>query len=500
MPTEFSHHWLEHRGYRAAQIRSAESRSWAGAAAEQLLNRAAAAVAAQCISSLQQLTGGSYGKQVVVLVGPGKNGADALLAGVLLAARGVQVSALNFGRPQPGPARAFAKVGQSMAALESAPEVRSRLAAADIVVDGIVGLGARPGLGPTINWIIPELRHKFVLAVDLPSGLDPDRGALPDSYLPADLTVTLGAVKPCLLLPPAALAAGRIVLAPLGLDRDHLGAPVVSQGTASDIARSWPWADRQGHKYTRGVLGVIAGSLKYPGAAVLAIGGALATGIGLVRFHGSSGLSETVLRAAPEVVPERAGAPGQCQAWLVGPGIDLQDEDCLSAAVAALRSGLACLIDAGGLALLREQPATGPVLATPHAGELAALLSTDTTVITRAEVERQPDRYARMAAEQLQAVILVKGPISVIAEPGGGLVVQPSGPPQLATAGSGDVLAGIAGALLAQGLAPVDAGAAAVWVHGHAAERANPGGPIRAGDLLRTIGPTIAKLGAHFPI
>ena len=225
-------------------------------------------------------------------------------------------------------------------------------------------------------------------------------------------------------------------------------------------------------KYTRGVVGVRAGSAAYPGAGVLCVAGAASGLCGMVRYVG--GAPDAVLAAHPDVV---AGT-GQVQAWTVGSGGGV---DVATMLAEALGDGVPTVIDADALALV-DEALTVPAVLTPHAGELARMTGAD-----RAEIEAAPLRHARAAAERYAAVVLLKGRRTVVARPDGGARVTTTGVPWLATAGAGDVLAGLIGALLAAGLDPFDAASVGSWLHGAAATLASGGGPLSAVDVARAL-------------
>lgn len=271
------------------------------------------------------------------------------------------------------------------------------------------------------------------------------------------------------------------------------------------MARLWPVPGARDHKYTRGVVGVVAGSEGYPGAAVLCCLGAVEAGAGMVRYAGPRRAEDLVLAACPEVVP----GPGQVQATVVGSGIDPQDgshPDRDDRQVEHVREALSrdvpAVVDAGGLQLLARWLAEGnrrvsPTLLTPHAGELARLLSTlQDAQVEREQVEADPVTHARRAAELSGCTVLLKGSTTLVVDPDPATPVrcQTDAPAWLATAGAGDVLAGLCGALLAAGLSPLDAGSLAALVHGVAAYRANPGGPVRARAVAHAVPATVARL------
>ena len=501
------------RAYRVDDVRAAETAALARTGEGALMQTAAAALAVGCARLLRR-TGLVTGRRIVLLVGAGNNGGDALWAGARLAGRGAQVVAVLAAK------QAHA---EGLAALRSAggtvidtagderdPGVvagRAAVERADLVVDGLVGLGARAGLREPAAALVAAIRPgTAVVAVDLPSGVDPETGALPGAHVRADLTVTFGAAKPGLLLPPASVAAGVVQVVDLGFSLP--AAPQVERLDAADVGRLWPVPAPGADKYRRGVLGVIAGSADYPGAAVLAVSGALRTGVGMIRYVGPRDATAAVRAAWPEVV---AGT-GRVQAWLLGSGVAADaDDDQPAAIAAALERDEPCLVDAGALALLVQQlqqerdarvahdvlDRSDRLLLTPHAGELARLLTEldeNGEQVEREDVEREPYRYARRAAEQTGATVLLKGATTLVVRPDGRARSQAEAPSWLATAGAGDVLAGIAGALLASGLPPFDAGAVAALVHGTAAAAASGGGPIVSGDVATHLGPTIAAL------
>jgi hydroxyethylthiazole kinase-like uncharacterized protein yjeF len=244
---------------------------------------------------------------------------------------------------------------------------------------------------------------------------------------------------------------------------------------------------------------VVAGGNTYTGAALLCVGAAVRAGAGMVRYLGPPRPTELVRQRFPEVVP----GEGRVQAWVAGPGIDPEDGDQAPAVAAALSSGLPCLIDAGALVALSELveehgPLTGQALLTPHAGELASLLSRlDTWLgdgVLRTDVEARPLEHARTAAEATGATVLLKGATTLVVAPDGRVRAQTDGPGWLGTAGAGDVLAGIAGVLLAGGLDPLDAGAVATAVHGRAAAAASAGGPLHADAVSAAVPGVVARL------
>jgi hydroxyethylthiazole kinase-like uncharacterized protein yjeF len=488
--------------HRSDEVRAAVSRVLARSRSDDtLIRKAAAGLAVVCAEVLRERTGGVYGRRVVLLVGTGKNGADALVAGAHLRQRGAKVDALltGAGAYRPGLTALTSSLGT---VIDTGPDTGraaalSALTAADLVVDGIVGDRGAGGLSGRAAELVAAIPLTVpVVAVDLPSGVEPDTGEVPGAHVRADVTVTFGSFKPCLLLPPASHAAGRLVLVDVGLGGELPVEPLVRRLTPRGVAARWPVPAQADHKYTRGVLGVVAGSDTYPGAAVLAALGAVRAGVGIVRYIGPPRVTDHVLTAVPEAVP----GLGQVQAWLLGSGVE-SDSEQDSAISEALGSGLPCVVDAGALEecvrsrSARSRPA-GPdsVLMTPHAGELARMLAMLGYGVTRSEVETRPMFHALWLAREADATVLLKGAATLIASPAGGLFSQNDGPSWLATAGSGDVLAGIAGALMAAGVGAMDAGAMAALVHGLAGARASAGGPIAAGRIAGATPATIADL------
>ena len=413
-----------------------------------LMQRAAAGLAA----SIADFAGRVYGVRILLLIGSGDNGGDALFAGAMLARRGALVQALLLG--EAAHSSGLAALRQAGGRVVSAVERRP-----DLVVDGIVGIGGRPGLRPEAAAVVKALAGIATVSVDTPSGVGVDDGVVDGACVHADLTVTFGCLKPVHLLDPDGVC-GVVELVDIGLE---LPAPSITslQEVSLQVAST-------AHKYTRGVVGIDTGSTSYPGAGVLSVAGALAGPAGMVRYAGSA--REQVLQAHPEAVPGR----GRVQAWVVGSG---GGDDAAQALRAALADGVPVVVDADALAF--AEPGCDMVL-TPHAGELARMLA-----VPRETIEAEPLRWAQAAAERWQAVVLLKGRRTVIAHPDGRLRINTTGTPHLATAGSGDVLAGLIGSLLASGLSPFDAASCGAWLHGAAAQTI--GGPLVASELAVAI-------------
>ncbi|MCU1446961.1 ADP/ATP-dependent (S)-NAD(P)H-hydrate dehydratase [Cryobacterium sp.] len=264
-------------------------------------------------------------------------------------------------------------------------------------------------------------------------------------------------------------------------------------------ARDWiavPQADDD--KYSRGVLGLCTGSTGYPGAAVLGVEAAGRTGVGMLRYLGPRRVATLVLQRRPEVVT----ADGRVQAWLLGSGMDAgaRSADRTTQLQKALRQGLPTVLDAGALDLVGA--GTGARVITPHYRELAALLQRSGEGVPAEEIAREPGDWAVRAAELLGVTVLLKGNTTHVASPSGIRLSVSGAPAWLATAGSGDVLAGILGALLATHTSRIDADADAMaslaatasFVHAAAASRASAGGPMLALDIAEAVPATIAAL------
>lgn len=447
------------KAYSVERVRAAESAAMATQPSGALMQRAAAGLAAAIARTLGRV----YAARVLLLVGSGDNGGDALYAGAMLARRGARVEALLLST--------HVHESGSAALLAAGGRIVTSPGRADVVVDGIVGIGGRGGLRQEAAAAVAALADVPVVAVDLPSGVNADHGTIDGPHVRADLTVTFGCLKPVHLLDPDG-ACGRLELVDLALD---LGQPDIEALEPSDVA-PFLHIGREAHKYTRGVVGLLTGSEQYPGAAVLGAGGALAGLAGMVRYAGSA--VPPVLAAHPEVVP----GEGRVQAWVVGSG---SGPDARASLARALEDDVPVVVDADALAC--ATPDARQVL-TPHAGELAAIRGA-----TRDAVEAAPLEAARDAASAYRCVVLLKGRRTVVAAPDGRVRVNTSGTPWLATAGSGDVLAGLVGSLLAGGLDPFDAASVGAWLHGAAAERI--GGPLRARELPDAIAAVVRDPG-----
>jgi hydroxyethylthiazole kinase-like uncharacterized protein yjeF len=485
--------------FTVAQIRAAEAPALA--AGEPLMQRAATALAGVVRDELRRRGVSPIDARVAALIGPGDNGGDALFALAALAGDGVRAQALLVaGHGHEAGLEALRAAGGAALALPPAPEwaeTAAGLAQADVVLDGILGIGAHGALREPAAGFVTALNAAraaadapaLAIAVDTPSGIGVDDGSLPGAVLTADVTVTFGGAKPGLVLPPAREACGRVVGIDLGYD---LAPATVHRVEDADVARLWAVPGAHDHKYTRGVVGMITGSARYPGAAVLGASAAVRSGAGMVRYLGDRDALGAVLAVRPEVV----GAEGRVQSWVLGSGLVDRDDRVQ----AAIGSGLPCVVDAGALASLPERMSP-QVLLTPHAGELSALLGERGEAVDREQVEAEPVRWARRAHELTGATVLLKGAATIVANDAG-IWVAAAAPAWLGTAGAGDVLAGLLGTVLAGHAAEIAAdpsrtaayAAMGAHVHGRAAQLANPGGPIAALDVADALGRAIAEL------
>jgi ADP-dependent NAD(P)H-hydrate dehydratase / NAD(P)H-hydrate epimerase len=469
------------RAYRVDKVRRIEERAIAVEGVDALMQRAAAAVAASASHLLQSQCGGRYGRHVMIMVGAGNNGGDALFAGVRLARRGVRVTAIRcLGTPHAAGLTALLAAGGRLIDLDD----HDLTATYDLVIDGILGIGGRPGLPDPVARLVQsvEARSTPIIAVDLPSGVAADTGAVPGAAVRATRTVTFGEGKPCHLLQPALSRCGAITVADIGLGADHDETVDLVGLDEDDLAGAWPYPTERSDKYARGVVGVDTGSDQYPGAAVMSVYGAVYGGAGYVRFLGAERPAATISAQLPNVV----FSPGRVQAHLFGSGWgDRADGAEVLAQVA--EQGLPAVVDADGLRYL-PKPAPASWLLTPHAGELATLLERD-----RSWVEQDPVRAATTAAEQTGAAVLLKGATQLVAAPNGGpVLVAVPGPAWTAQAGSGDVLGGVCAALLAAGVDAQRAGQLGASVQAVAA--AEHPGVLAPQELARAIGQTLGRL------
>ncbi len=413
-----------------------------------LIGRAGGAVARSALD----LLGGAYGRRVVVIAGKGNNGNDGREAARRLGRRGARVVVLD------------------------ALDLPTALPAADLVIDAAFGTGFRGRWdAPTVPGAAP------VLAVDIPSGLDGLTGDAAGRVLVADVTVTFAALKPGLVLGAGPTTSGAVRVADIGLDTSTARSHLVG---AADVARLVPVGAHDTHKW-RSAVWVVAGSPGMSGAAALAAGGAQRAGAGYVRLSTPGALpgSEAPVEAVRTALPvdgwsaEVLAGQGRFGALVVGNGLGTGDD--VAGQVRALVAGatVPVVVDADGLGALGDSAAAvvGPsTILTPHDGEFVRLAG------SAPGADRI--RSCRELSARLGCVVLLKGPTTVVAEPGGGVLVSTAGDVRLATAGTGDVLACVVGALCARGVPPFEAAACAAHLHGAAALLGAREGFV-AGDL-----------------
>ena len=418
----------------AAAMRAAEETAIAGGTSvEALMERAGEALA----EAVYRFAGPM---PVLMLAGPGNNGGDGRVAARHLAARGVEVRVVPLDK------------------------LTEETAPAAVLVDALFGTGLKRGLEPAVLGQLLRLadQSRLRIACDLPSGVDSDSGAELSPAPEFDMTVTFGALKPAHRLQPAMAKCGRVVLADIGVEAD---------GKWFEIGRpQLPPLDPDGHKYSRGLVHCLAGTM--PGAIALAATAAARAGAGYVRVSTSKpieGLPASIVQTGTaDLNDERIGC------ILVGPGLG----DIPQVLTLALTSKAPKVIDADGIALIGEPGRLKghDAIITPHAGEFEKLFG---------KLEGSKADRALAAAEACSNVVVFKGPDTLVASPDGRLGFAPPAPAWLASAGTGDVLAGIIAALRARGMASFEAACAGVWLHGRAAVIAGPA--MIADDLAAAI-------------
>lgn len=476
-----------------AEIRAAEAAHGAELAAGDLMARASFALAMRCCTLLRAMRGRVVGARVLVLAGSGGNGGDALFAGAFLAARGCRVDVVTaVDRVHDAGLRAARRAGARVHAHHShahdshAHDSHAHAAAligeADLVLDGLVGIGATGGLRPPMDALaaLTHAAEAVVVAVDVPSGVDADTGLVPGVAVRADVTVTFGALKPGLLTGAGRQHAGTCSVVDIGID-DAFADPRLAVLEAADVAALLPEPAGDAHKYRRGVVGLAVGSEAYPGAGEL-VAAAAASGLaGMVMSLRPTGIADVVPVAS-------IAAANRVSAWVCGSGWPVVLGATEQAARAALvATEVPLVLDAGATAALghddglrhavRERPA--PTIVTPHEGEFARMC--DVLLDDRVAASRK-------AAAALGGIVVLKGPGTVVADPDGRVVIDDLGGPELAVAGSGDVLAGLLGAVLAAGVPAFEAAAVAVSLHSAAGRIAAQGGrPVTATGLATAI-------------
>lgn len=504
----------------AAEMRSLEEAAFArGVEAPALMQQAGAGVA----RFIREMVGHT-GARVVILLGPGNNGGDGVVAAQTLAGEGFHVSVWS------ATARADLDAPGRLAILDSPDALRSALTEADVVLDAIFGTGARPGLPPTIasvtrlvNEVTP--RAARVVALDVSTGVDATTGEASEDAIIAHVTVTLGSPKRGCLVPPGSRYAGRIVVIDLGLGEPSEPGPRMT--TDDDVRQRVPRRLPDAHKSDCGTLLVIAGAVTYVGAPGFVAEAALRAGAGLATMAVPRAIAGTVAAVVREatLLPlsddlDRAGK--QLGEWMqrftaaaIGSGLGREEEterflarllgigeargrpqlgfggtSSAARGEPIIPPTLPVLLDADGLNWLSGierwwEQIKNPLILTPHPGEMARLTKREV-----AEIKNDPWGTATEFAQMWGHVVVLKGGPTVVAAPDGALWVAPGGNPALATGGTGDVLAGTIGGFLAQGLSPLDAAICGLQVGSRAAERAAAAVGVYgliAGDLLPAV-------------
>jgi len=444
----------------AEAMRSAEQGAIAwGTSVEELMERAGAALAEAAYRFAGPMP-------VLVLCGPGNNGGDGYVAARHLAERGVAVRVAALAEPKSAAAKRAR--GQWVGEVE---QLSADTKGAPLLIDALFGTGLTRGLDEAVSLLLSELVHEAIVSIacDLPSGVETDSGALLNPLHDYDMTVTFGALKPAHLLHPAMDKCGRLVLADIGIE--------VSGEWREIAAPELPALDPGGHKYDRGMVHALAGAM--PGAIALAAKAAAYAGAGYVRVSTSrpiDGLPSSIVQIdhAP-VNDERIGC------LLVGPGLG----DAPQVLTLALTSKALKVVDADAITHLGEPERLKgqDAILTPHEGEFRKLFG---------DLPGTKPERALEAARRSGAIVVYKGPDTLVASPEGRLGFGPRAHPWLASAGTGDVLAGVIAAMRARGLPAFEAACAGVWLHGRAAEIAGP--QLIADDLAAAIPAAIASL------
>ena len=438
--------------------------------------------------------------RVIVLAGPGNNGGDAFVAAQRLRDLGRNVWLYYI-------ASAAERTLEGQNALNALTGARQpledlRLKPNDIVLDGLFGAGLSRPLAGESAFAVEQVNASGakVVAIDVPSGVSGDSGAIPGPAIRADVTVTFCAKKPAHVLQPAASLCGEVIPAEIGFGKfvADVGGGRLSENAPALWARTLRWPEATSHKHQRGRLAVVSGGLANTGAARLTAQAGLRIGAGLVTLLcPPSALMVVASSVAAVMTSSFASADDlvaqteKFSAVVIGPAAGVTD--ATRANVEALaRAGRRLVLDADALTVFAAQAdqlcdaLSAPAILTPHTGEFERLFPG-----LLAEHPNRIDAVQRAAA-QTNAVVLLKGADTVIAAPDGRAVVNTHATPFLATAGSGDVLAGVIGGLVAQGLEPFDAACAAAWMHGDAGLRAGPG--LTAEDLDQTLRQTLQTL------
>ncbi len=467
----------------------------AGVAGEVLMENAGAGVAREIIARWEP-------GRAAVLCGPGNNGGDGFVVARHLAEAGWEVRLGLMGAIERLAGDAALMAGRWQG--EVLALATALLEGCDLVVDALFGAGLARALEGEVRTLVEAVNAAAApaVAIDVPSGVDGDSGEVQGAAIAAALTVTFFRRKPGHLLLPGRGLAGEVVVVDIGIPEAALAevAPRQHENGPELWLAHYPWPRPEGHKYSRGHAVVVSGGAESTGAARLGARAALRVGAGLVTVASppdalainASQLTAVMTRAFAGTagLGELLGDPRK-NAVLLGPGNGVEPET-RDNVLAALGLDKACVLDADALTVFADDPGAlfsalrAPSLLTPHDGEFARLFP---------ELAGDKLARARGAAELSGAVVLLKGPDTVIAAPDGRAAINSNAPPELATAGSGDVLGGLALGLMAQGVAPFEAGCAAAWLHGAAAAEVGPG--LIAEDLAQALPAVLRALKAR---
>jgi len=478
-----------------------------------LMERAGAAAAGEALGLLSP----ARGARVEILCGKGNNGGDGLVVARLLATRGVQVGVHLTDPPSalsPDARTNLRRLRRTRATIDVLPDriasasspFARRLGKADLCVDALLGTGADRPLPSRLAGLVDLLNQvsKRTLALDIPSGVDASTGGILGTSVSAHTTVTFGLPKLGLALYPGRERVGRLVVADIGFPAEVV-ARALGMWNWVDAARArrlLPRLEPTAHKYDRGELILVAGSRRYPGAAALAAEAALRSGAGMVHLVVPASIRDLMEGMLREVIVHACGDndEGNCDASIldviqglaprrgalaIGSGMRIGAESRPWVQRLLAETRLPAVVDSQAILSLPEASHPGPRIATPHARELARWLQEGSL----ADADRVA--AAERAARSHDVIVVAKGGPTIVVAPDGTKHVNGSGNSGLATAGTGDVLTGIVGGLLAQGLASLDAAMLAVFLHGLAADCATKDSSPRsliAGDLLSNIG------------
>lgn len=465
----------------AADAREADARTIAaGTPGIVLMSRASEALARECERAIGSVP--LRGERVVVLSGPGNNGGDGFGAARHLrrSPRVGEVTVLLVGSREKVAGDAATMLGRLEEEGGTVVEVACEsglepLRSATLVVDALFGTGLARSIDEgSLHAAAVRLassRRAFVVSADVPSGLESGSGGAGEPHVRADVTVTFGFPKAVHLLAPAAGACGRVVVADIGLLPLPAGAPAPEAVTARDVAPLLPRRPTAAHKGTFGTLGVVGGAWGMAGAAALAARSAFRCGAGKVVVVAEESSRAAIHALVAEATTATALPASGLTALAVGPGLGTSPAS-RALLGAALSSGLPAVLDADALNILAGMPEvlagrTVPTVLTPHPGEASRLLGVPTAVVVA-----EPEGVARRLAEKSGATVVLKGFRSVVAAPEGRIARVLAGNPGMATGGSGDVLTGVVGALLARGWPAWEAAAGGAFLHGLAGDLA----------------------------